>query len=108
MAQKKAKPKITAQSISQGYLDNIIGKTIASFEYGFDKPYHAEAHQGEIIALHFTDGSSLSIQIGSNAMNLATKHKRLKPRDVHADLIAIFHKQGFDSEIPGGSKGETP
>jgi hypothetical protein len=104
MPRKKRKPEISAQTVTQGYLENIIGKTVASCEYGFDKPFHSDAHEGEIIVLHFTDGSSLSIQIGSNAMNLAEKHKRLKARDVHADLIAIFHRQGFDSAIPSSKQ----
>ena len=104
MPRKNMERKITAQSASRGYLDRVIGKTIASFEYGFDKPFHSEAHEGEIIILHFTDGSSLTIQIGSNAANLAAKHKALKPRDVHTDLIAIFHPQGFDSEANGRTR----
>ena len=95
---RKLRPEISAQAVSQGYLDKTVGKTIASFEYGFDKPFHAQAHRGETIALHFTDGSSLSIRTGSNAMNLPSKHKGLKASDFHADLIAIFHPKGFDSD----------
>lgn len=95
---KKLRPEISAQAVSKGYLDKIIGKTIASFEYGFDEPFHPQAHEGEIIALHFTDGSSLSIRTGSNAMNLASKHKGLKASHFHADLIAVFHPKGFDSD----------
>jgi hypothetical protein len=99
MARKKLQTKIIGQATTRGYLENVIGKTISNFAYGFDKPYHPETHQGEIIILHFTDGSSLSIQIGSNAMKLASKHKGLKPRDIHADLLAIYHRKGFDSEV---------
>ena len=37
--------------------------------------------------LHFTDGSSLGVETGSNAGNLASGREGLTPEDVHVDFI---------------------
>jgi hypothetical protein len=92
---ERLNPTIKAQTISFGYLQNCKGKTIADFEYGFAELL-PDCHQTERIILHFTDGSRLTIDIGSNAFNLSTEHKGLKPKDFHTDLIAIFRKDGKD------------
>ncbi len=47
-------------------------------------------HEGEAIVLHFTDGTALSIEIGSNVKNLSGTHPDLKPEDFHNDLIPIW------------------
>jgi hypothetical protein len=64
----------------------IVGKTVAKVEYGF-RSKHDEVHQSEAMILHFTDGSILGIDTGSNALNLSHDHEGLAPKDFHVDLI---------------------
>jgi hypothetical protein len=85
---EKLKLTETAQTISNGYLQNCKGKTIADFEYGTVEP------SSERIILRFTDGGKLTIDIGSNINNVAMEHKGLKPEDFRTDLIAIYTKDG--------------
>jgi hypothetical protein len=42
-------------------------------------------HAAEAVVFHFTDGTALSIEIGSNARDLSTT-RDLTPPDVHTDL----------------------
>lgn len=62
------------------------GKTIERVQYGFTEPI-SEVHESEVIILHFTDGSTLGISTGSNALNLSTKHEGLLPGDIHVDFM---------------------
>lgn len=62
-----------------------IGKTITAVEYGRE-PSSPNCHEREGLILHFEDGTSLSILIGSNAQNVAQKHENLSPNDFHTDL----------------------
>lgn len=89
------KLKITekASLISLGGLQNSKGKTIADFEYG-TKELGPENHRAEAIIFYFTDGSRMSIDIGSNAFNLAQEHRGLKPENFRTDLIVMYSKDG--------------
>lgn len=71
-------------SIAQ--LPAIQGKTVAQVEFGFREPIDG-LHQSEAMILHFTDGSSLGIDTGSNAGNLAMEREGLQPEDVHVDFM---------------------
>lgn len=71
-------------SITQ--LPAIIGKTVARVEFGSLQPREG-VHQSEAIILHFTDGSSLGIDTGSNAGNLASEHEGLQAEDFHVDFM---------------------
>jgi hypothetical protein len=42
-------------------------------------------HAAEAVVFHFTDGTALSIEIGSNARDLSTS-RDLTPPQVHTDL----------------------
>ncbi|MGE0682808.1 MAG: hypothetical protein AB7P69_18140 [Candidatus Binatia bacterium] len=82
--------------IKRTELQRAIGKTIQSVEFGeVDTPLGA--HQSEAIILHFKDGSSMAIRVGSNAINLADKFPELKPEDVYTDLM-IFWAPSIDKE----------
>jgi len=75
---------------------DAIGKTIASIEFGVvANPYPDWVHEGEALVLHFTDGTALSIEIGSNIRNLAdaNKYGDLKPGDLHTDLITMWRRR---------------
>ena len=71
-------------------LSKAVGKTIAAVEYGVVEGLPNWVHEGEAIVLHFTDGTALSIEIGSNAKNLSYEHPGLKPEDVHTDLMPMW------------------
>jgi hypothetical protein len=87
--EKKLRPTIAAQTITSGALNRCKGKTIADWEFG-TTDLGPECHMSERIILHFTDGSRLNVDIGSNAWNVAHDHKGLKPSDIHADFIAMY------------------
>ena len=58
------------------------GKTIKKIEYGYGK-HVADAHQTEVLILEFTDGTQVSISIGSNAMEFKAL---LNPEKLKLDL----------------------
>jgi len=60
-------------------MEDMIGKTIAHAQYGLEEPSN-EAHGPEMLIVYFTDGSSVSITIGSNAYSLSCNFKGLEPR----------------------------
>ena len=86
-------PKITGPPMSDfktNKLAQAVGKTIAAVEYGPVEGLPGWVHEGEAIVLHFTDNTALSIEIGSNAGNLASEHPNLEPEDFHTDLIPLW------------------
>jgi hypothetical protein len=86
-------PKITGPPINEfkaEALNQAVGKTIAAVEYGAVEGYPGWVHEGEAIVLHFTDGTALSIEIGSNVRNLVARHPDLEPEDFHTDLIPMW------------------
>lgn len=72
-----------------GTLAAIIGRTVSSVKIGEVKSY-PETHQGEAIAIHFTDGAVLSIQTGSNAVNITEDRPDMTPNDFETDLMVFF------------------
>jgi len=74
-------------SINQ--IRSIIGKTVERVEYGFCQSIK-RIHQGEAIILHFTDGSILGIDTGSNAVNVADDYEGLQPEDFHTDFMLCW------------------
>lgn len=73
------------------------GKTVQSVEVGH-RASHPECHEGELIVLHFTDGTSLAIDTGSNAQNVCSEvgsikgKVKLKPSDFHTDFMLQWYK----------------
>jgi hypothetical protein len=65
------------------------GKTIESIDFG-EEPFCPGKHQSEGIVIHFVDGSSMAVVVGSNAMNLSTQFEGLKPEDMSTDLVVIW------------------
>lgn len=74
-------------SITQ--LPFIKGKTVERVEFG-SCPSREGVHQTEAIILHFTDGSILGIDTGSNAGNLASEYEGLRPEGVHVDFMLLW------------------
>ncbi len=86
-------PKISGppvREVKAERLKQVVGKTIADVEYGAVERLPDYIHEGEAIVLHFTDGTALSIEIGSNVRNLSAIHPDLKPGDFHTDLVPIW------------------
>lgn len=70
-------------------LKQIEGKTVSSVEFGQEEP-NPEVHQGEAIILHFTDGTAMTIRIGSNVANLIDYRRKLKPSDFSTDIMVFW------------------
>jgi hypothetical protein len=64
----------------------MAGKTISRVEVGFREKIEG-VHQSELLIIHFTDGSILSIETGSNAGNLSSENPELNAEDFHVDFI---------------------
>lgn len=86
---ERLQPTISAQSVSAGALDKCKGKTISDWEFGFVE-LGPRTHESERIILHFTDGTHLTLDIGTNAENMCSLYKGMKPRDFHANFRAFF------------------
>ena len=72
-------PKIIGPPTPEHKLQTIleaVGKTVAAIEYG-EVESRRGMHAAEAVVFHFSDGTALSIEIGSNARDLSTS------RDAH-------------------------
>ena len=78
------RPPMGHYSIAQ--LPTIVGKTVERVEFGF-RQHIDGVHESEAVILHFTDGSVLGIDTGSNATNVADEHEDLQPADFHVDFM---------------------
>lgn len=65
-----------------GDLQGAVGKTIVGVEFG-EEEVEEDCHQAEAIILHFSDGKSLSITVGSNVMHADAED----PSDFETDLM---------------------
>ena len=69
--------------------EKIICKTVQSVEFGEVEDYPG-ARNSEGMIFYFTDGSSMAIQLGSNAENVAIAHAGLNPQEFHKDLMVFW------------------
>ena len=88
---KPVAPPLPHYSINQA--EKMVGKTVASVEVGHRERI-AKVHSSELIVIHFTDGSSLSIDTGSNVGNGDQANVIRKPEEVRVD----FHLEWFPSD----------
>jgi hypothetical protein len=63
----------------------MIGKTIERVEYG-ERETIEGVHGSEGLLIHFTDGTILGIETGSNASNITSSRDDLRSEDFHVDL----------------------
>ncbi len=80
-------PKMIGPPSPENKLQTVleaIGKTVATIEHG-EVESRGGMHAAEAVVFHFTDGTALSIEIGSNARDLSTS-RDLIPPEVHTDL----------------------
>jgi hypothetical protein len=61
----------------------MVGKTVEKVEYGFRRDIEG-VHQSELLIVHFSDGSIISIDTGSNAGNL--RDRAHEAQDFHVDF----------------------
>ena len=64
---------------------NLVGKTVERVEYG-DRETMDGVHESEAVILHFTDGSIMAFDTGSNAYNITSDRVDLKPEDFHVSM----------------------
>jgi hypothetical protein len=86
---KTSLPKIVEPA--QGHFSivqasRMVGKTVAKVEYGF-REHLENVHESEVLIIYFTDGSTMSIETGSNAWNLSDDEKGLRRDDFHVDFV---------------------
>lgn len=75
-----------------GDLQRAVGKTIVGVEFGEEEAIE-DAHQAEAIIIHFSDGQSLSITVGSNVVNVGIED----PSELETDLMVHW----LDPETSG-------
>ncbi len=63
----------------------MVGKTISKVEVA-EREEWSEVHNSEVIVIHFTDGSILAIETGSNARNITSQRDDLRPEDIYIDF----------------------
>lgn len=89
---RRALPTISAPpdphfSINQA--SRMVGKTVDRVEVGHRSDING-VHKSEAILIHFTDGSILGIDTGSNAGSLEMDHEQFKADDFHVDFILAW------------------
>jgi hypothetical protein len=70
------------------------GKTILSIEFG-EVELNPKMHRAEALILNFTDGTAIAIKVGSNATDLATLKRKLKPSDFITDLMIFWAPSAY-------------
>jgi hypothetical protein len=55
----------------------MVDKTVASVDIGHRRKI-PNVHQSELIVIHFTDGTSLAIDTGSNAANISDQPEKFR------------------------------
>ena len=79
-------PKIIGPPSPEHKLQTIleaVGKTVAAVEYG-EVESSRGMHAAEAVVFHFTDGTALSIEVGSNARDLSATRDLTSP-EVHTN-----------------------
>lgn len=85
----RLKTKVPDPVHKLGTLHRTIGKTIVGVEFGAEQT-HPDCHQAEAIILHFSDGQSLSITVGSNVGNLKMSGELKDPSKISTDLMVFW------------------
>lgn len=78
----KLKTNVPRPEFKLGDLQSAVGKTIVGVEFG-EEEVEEDCHQAEAIILHFSDGQSLAITVGSNILHADPED----PSDLETDLM---------------------
>ena len=78
----------------EGQAPKLEGKTIKKVVVGI-REHNEDSHESDVLQLEFTDGSTLFIQTGSNAQNVADdvnagRMSNMKPDAFHADFVLTW------------------
>ena len=84
---KLNKPPSPKSKMSEA--QKMVGKQIKKVEFGKEE-FCKDCHQCEAINIYFTDGTAMTIRIGSNAGNIATKYSQIKPSEIDTDLMLFW------------------
>lgn len=76
----------------------MVGKTIEKVEFG-ETSFHQNVHQGEALNIFFSDGTAVTIQIGSNACNIAMDFEGIKPSDIHTDMMLFWAEKLINKKV---------
>jgi hypothetical protein len=91
-----------------GELGKAVGKTISAVEFGKVEGLPAHVHEGEAIVLHFTDGTAMSIEIGSNVKELFYGPGGFQPGDIRTDLMVFWRNRWPPGRGPSGTHEAGP
>ena len=61
------------------------GKTVEKVEVGYREDRKG-VHGSEVIIMHFTDGSIMGLETGSNAANVSSRSDGVRPEDFHVNF----------------------
>lgn len=67
----------------------MVGKTVQRVECGIRLEIK-DVHGSECLLIHFTDGTILGIETGSNAFNIASSRNDLTPEEFQADFMLTW------------------
>ncbi len=76
-------------SFGVAHMNRIIGRTVARVESGLRENFE-EAHSSDVILIHFTDGSVLGLDTGTNACNVSSSHGDFPPSEFDVYFIAKY------------------
>jgi len=71
-------------------IESAVGKTIERIQFGPCRSTSQHEHHGEWLTLHFSDGSRLELENGSNAAQLPNG---VKASDVSLSFIALYRER---------------
>jgi hypothetical protein len=71
-------------------VEQMVGKTVKAVEVG-ERRRIPNVHQGEVIVIHFTDGTALEIDTGSNAANISNRVGTIRPEEFHTDFMLEWY-----------------
>jgi len=76
-------------------IEKSVGKTIDRIQFGPSPSGSRHEHHGEWMTLHFSDGSRLELETGSNAAQLPNG---VKASDVSLSFIGLFREHESSAE----------
>ncbi len=74
------------------------GKTVEKVEAGYREDREG-VHGSEVVIIHFTDGSMMGLETGSNAGNIASRNDGIRPDDFH-----VSFRPQWVPELPKGMR----
>jgi hypothetical protein len=82
------------------------GRTVERVEVGY-RHDRAGVHGSEAIVIHFTDGTIMGLETGSNAGNVAGRHEGLRPEDFHVNFRPQWVPELSRARTKGSLKKRT-